>query len=292
MVRKTTKRKGSKRRKKRKPSNRKRNRLLFYGITVLVLLLTLYIFRFSFYRVARSFYIRMNHISFVTPSGEKNRISKVFDRYDDYVFGADFSHYQGIVNWNRIDTFSCGKPVSFVIVRATMGHDGKDMYFSYNWKKLKEKNIIRGAYHYYRPNENSLKQANNFISRVKLKEGDLPPILDIEQVPTVQSVKNLRIGLKRWLDAVEKHYKVKPILYTGDHYFKTYLSKRDFKDYTLWIANYSESRHPRTGKWKMWQFTEKGNLNGVEGFVDFNVFRGSVDELKEILYQGVSTVKK
>jgi lysozyme len=166
-----------------------------------------------------------------------------------------------------------------------MGHNGKDIYFNYNWKKLKDRKIIRGAYHYYRPNENSIKQANNFIKRVKLKEGDMPPILDIEQIPTVQSVENLRKGLKRWLDAVEKHYKVKPILYTNDHYFKEYLTKRDFKDYNLWIANYNNVRHPKTGKWKLWQFSEKGNLNGVEGFVDFNVFRGDINDLNGMLYR-------
>ena len=281
--RKTTKRRKS-HRKKKKPAGRKISVLTVAAIAAVIILLLIYIFRFSIYRKAAEVYTKANHINFTTSLDEKHRIEKVFKKYEDYVFGADFSHYQGIVNWNRIDTFPAGKPVDFVIVRATMGHNGKDMFFRYNWKKLRDKNIIRGAYHYYRPNENSIKQANNFIKHVKLEKGDLPPILDIEQVPTVQSVKNLRVGLKRWLDAVEKHYGVKPILYTGADYFKSYLLKKDFKGYILWIANYSASKHPKTGRWKIWQFTEKGNLKGVDGFVDYNVFRGGREELESILY--------
>ncbi|NPA38062.1 MAG: glycoside hydrolase family 25 protein [Chlorobi bacterium] len=264
-------------------SKKKNKRLLRTFVIIISLLMLLFAFRFSIFREARSIYVKINHITFTTPIDEKSKIEKIFNKYDEYVFGTDFSHYQGIVNWARVDTFNNGKPVSFAIVRATMGHSGKDIYFKYNWKKLKSRKIIRGAYHYYRPNENSLKQAGNFIKRVKLESGDLPPILDIEDLPKIQSVKNLCIGLKRWLDTVEKHYNVKPILYTNDHYFKTYLSKKEFKDYILWIANYSEVKKPKTSKWKIWQFTEKGNLNGVDGFVDFNVFRGNIEELNEIL---------
>jgi lysozyme len=35
-----------------------------------------------------------------------------------------------------------------------------------------------GAYHYYRPNENSLEQAALFIKTVSLKKGDFTPVLD------------------------------------------------------------------------------------------------------------------
>ena len=275
-----------KRRKRPKKRNSRKNRtLIIAGIVwgILAVALLVFIFRYPLIRKAQQIYISVNHIKFNTPSSEAVRIDKVFKRYDKQLFGVDFSHYQGIINWNHVDTFNCGKPVTFVIVRATMGHDGRDIYFNYNWKNLENRKIIRGAYHYYRPNENSIMQANNFIKRVKLKKGDLPPILDIEQVPTVQSVKNLRIGLKRWLDAVEKHYNVKPILYTGDHYFKTYLSKKEFSGYTLWIANYSATKHPKARKWNFWQFSEKGTLNGVDGFVDFNVFRGNKEGLNNLL---------
>ena len=282
MVKTTTKRK----RRNSKKKQKKKNRTLLIAVivwTLLTLAAVAFVFRFAIIREAQKIYIKANHITFNTPSSESVRIDRIFKRFDKHLFGVDFSHYQGIINWNHVDTFNCGKPVSFVIVRATMGHNGKDIYFNYNWKNLKKKKLIKGAYHYYRPNENSAKQAANFIKRVKLEKGDLPPILDIEAVPTVQSVKNLRIGLKRWLNIIEDHYGIKPIIYSSDHYFKTYLSKKEFRDYTLWIANFNNMRHPKENKWLIWQFTEKGTLNGVDGFVDFNVFRGNKEELNDLL---------
>ena len=281
---KTTSKKRSKRSNKRVKKKNRRTLIIAGAVWgVLAVAFIVFLFRYPIIRKAQEVYIKANHITFNTPSSEAVRIDKVFKRFDKQLFGVDFSHYQGIINWNHVDTFNCGKPVSFVIVRATMGHDGKDIYFNYNWKNLTKKQLIKGAYHYYRPNENSTKQAANFIKRVKLSKGDLPPILDIEAVPTVQSVKNLKIGLKRWLKIVEEHYGVKPIIYSSDHYFKTYLTRKDFKEYILWIANFNNKRHPNENRWTIWQFTEKGTLNGVDGFVDFNVFRGSKEELNGIL---------
>jgi lysozyme len=51
-----------------------------------------------------------------------------------------------------------------------------------------------GAYHYYRPNENSLEQATLLLKRF-LKKG-IYPVLDIERLPENQSVDRLKIGLK------------------------------------------------------------------------------------------------
>ena len=43
-----------------------------------------------------------------------------------------------------------------------MGADGIDTAFQYNYENAKKKNIKIGVYHYYRPNENSTKQFENF----------------------------------------------------------------------------------------------------------------------------------
>ena len=56
----------------------------------------------------------------------------------------------------------------------------KDIRYKENQIGSKKQGFIRGYYHYYDPNENSTKQAHNFIETVKLEVGDLPPILDID----------------------------------------------------------------------------------------------------------------
>jgi lysozyme len=40
----------------------------------------------------------------------------------------------------------------------------------------------------------------------------------------------LKLGLRRWLEAIEAHYKVKPIIYTGEKYYDDFL-KEEFSDY-------------------------------------------------------------
>ena len=95
----------------------------------------------------------------------------------DHVFGIDVSHHQGKINWSEVK--ASPDSIKFVFIRSTMGVDGKDKRFQYNWRKAKAKGFICGAYHYYRPNENSTKQFNNYAASVKLHDDDFMPILDI-----------------------------------------------------------------------------------------------------------------
>ena len=201
----------------------------------------------------------------------------------DYVYGFDVSEYQGIINWNSIDQINEGHSAEFVIIRSTAGKDYRDRYFTSNFREAKKNGIIRGAYHYYRPNENSTSQARNYIKNVKLSPGDFPPILDIEKVSKVQSIKSLKIGIKNWLSIVESHYGIKPIIYTGAHYYNDHL-KGEFSDYVLWIANYNNVKTPlKNSTWSIWQFSDNGSIDGIKGPVDLNLFNGSRVDLKKYL---------
>jgi lysozyme len=54
-------------------------------------------------------------------------------------------------------------------------------------------------------------------------------------LPKNQSIENLKLGLKRWLNAVEALWC--NIIYTGERYYDDFL-KEEFSDYLL-IANYN-----------------------------------------------------
>lgn len=157
-------------------------------------------------------------------------LEKVLDTHIEKSFGIDISEYQDRIDWDKIKELEGGYPIEFVFVRATVGCDRKDYKFKKYWKKAKEKKFICGAYHYYRPNENSVAQAKNFIENVTLVEGDFPPVLDIEKLPKEQSIERLKVGLKRWLEIVEKHYGVKPIIYSSESYYTDFL-RDDFEEY-------------------------------------------------------------
>jgi len=218
-----------------------------------------------------------------TTTTEKERILSIFEKYKDKPFGIDVSQYQGSIDFELIDSLYDAYPVKFIFIRATAGSNKVDNHFKHNWKKANEKKLIKGAYHYYRPNENSIKQADNFIEQVSLEKGDLPPVLDIEEMPQIQTMESLRKGLIKWLTKIEEHYGVKPILYTSEKYYLSHLNMADFKEYPLWIANYTNNNAPYTLSYKFWQFSDKGNMNGISENVDFNVFNGSINELKQLL---------
>ena len=209
--------------------------------------------------------------SFV-PRFQSYRTSRIPTGYS--VHGLDVSMYQGSINWEALGKINKTIPVNFVIMRATMGGLGQDREFLRNWKATREKGLVRGAYHYYNPNVNSTVQAENFILTVDLDRGDLPPILDIEKLSTIQDVEALRRGILNWLQRVEKHYGVRPILYSGAHFYSNHLDGY-FPNYPLWVANYRRVNSPSSSKWIIWQFTERGTVTGIRGFVDMNVFKGS-----------------
>ncbi|SUJ01054.1 Lysozyme M1 precursor [Sphingobacterium spiritivorum] len=237
------------------------------------------------YRAGIRYYIR-EVVSGKEQNGWKDakydiRNVELMSKHDDKIFGIDISQYQGDIDWVQVNTINDKFPVDFIFIRATMGESGVDSRFKTNWKKANSRAKIRGAYHYFRPNENSLKQARNFVKTVHLKAGDLPPVLDIEEMPVNQSMDSLRTGLKRWLGFVEAHYGIKPILYSGDKFFTDFLEK-EFSDHVIWIANYNFWIDDLKDHWDFWQFSEKGSVRGIKGNVDLNIYNGDIEKLESL----------
>lgn len=238
------------------------------------------------YRNGLAYYFSFKTDKVLDNEAREKRLSdvrnfQVLEKNESKAIGIDVSEYQDEIDWDAVRTLDNDYELSFVFVRATVGNDRLDKRFKENWIGAKENHLIRGAYHYYRPNENSLEQAELFIKTVRLQKGDLPPVLDIEKLPENQSMERLKIGLKRWLNAVEEHYKVKPIIYTGERYYDDFL-KDEFSDYLFWIANYNFYREKLDEDWLFWQFTEKASVSGINGNVDVNIFNGDIEQLRFI----------
>ncbi|MFM6946936.1 MAG: glycoside hydrolase family 25 protein [Flavobacteriales bacterium] len=193
-----------------------------------------------------------------------------------YCFGIDISQYQGQINWDEL--LLTKHPLRFVIMRATMGSNGVDAQYEKNWSEAKRVGIQRGVYHFYRPFQNSTDQANHFKAHVKLSENDLPPVLDVERMSPF-GVDNLRKGVRNWLKIIERHYGVKPIVYTGRHFYEHHL-KGYINGYPLWIASYGEHHKVEHLPWTFYQFSEKMTVHGISTNVDGNFFKGSLTNLR------------
>lgn len=267
--------------KKKKPSKFSFKKHIIFPILLVALLFGVWHYRYALYylayqRIEKSETIKVSSLT------TQLRIFDVLQHHKENTFGIDVSHYQGQVNWSNVTKIQDSFPISFVFVRATAGSVKQDRKFKVNWSGAKQKGFIRGAYHYYRPNENSILQANNFINTVKLKKGDLPPVLDIEDIPRIQSLDNLKLGLRKWLEKVEAHYGVKPIIYSGESFYNDHLYK-EFSEYTCWVANYNFYVENIDEDWKFWQFTDKGSVRGIKEFVDVNIYNGDKNKLLQLV---------
>jgi lysozyme len=199
------------------------------------------------------------------------------------IHGIDVSRYQQMIAWDAVRAMQVKKiKLGFAFIKATEGIGNTDPQFGRNWKKSKEAGIIRGAYHFFLATKDARIQAENFIKQVRLKPGDLPPVLDIEQSYGM-SREIIRKEVKTWLDIVENNYDVKPIIYTNIDFYKQNLGE-DFDDYPLWVAHYYQPRQPRIKRdWVFWQHNDNGRVNGVLSPVDFNVYAGDSISFQQLL---------
>lgn len=196
--------------------------------------------------------------------------------------GIDVSHHQGRIDWRKLRHARIGdEPVSFVFIKATQGCRMVDDRFQYNFSQARDNGFVRGAYHYFLPNEPADRQAQLFMNTVQLKDGDLPPVLDVEETGNL-SPERLRHAVLTWMQLVEKHYGVKPILYTGYRFRTDYLFSKEFEPYPYWIAHYYVEELAYRGDWKFWQHTDGGHLEGIKGKVDLDVFNGSMYNLHQM----------
>jgi lysozyme len=215
-----------------------------------------------------------------------------FTRYPEFgiaipesysIHGIDVSKYQNMVAWDEVQAMKVKKiQMGFAFIKATEGIGNTDPQFKRNWKKSKEAGILRGAYHFFIASKDGRMQAENFIDKVELETGDLPPVLDVEQLNGVSSTQ-LKKEIKKWLEIAENHYGIKPIIYTNVDFYNRHLGS-EFDEYPLWVAHYYQLEQPRISRgWIFWQHSDVGRVNGIVSKVDFNVFNGDSLEFKRIL---------
>ncbi|SHH74231.1 lysozyme [Chryseobacterium oranimense] len=259
-------------------------RKVILGILILALIGTGFYLKQSVSYYYALYFNKFNHKKLHNTELETARIQKILTANLDKTYGFDVSHYQNKedIKWDSLSIGNKTIPLEFVVMRATMGNRNADKHFDEFWVKAQKHNLIRGAYHFYRADEDPVIQANNFLANVKLESGDLPPILDIEKIPKRKTNKKLVEDLKVWCKIVEETYGEKPIIYTYYHYYKDFL-KGEFDDYPLWLANYNDVPSPTPDdQWDFWQFTENGIVHGINTKVDLDIYNGSSWSLKRL----------
>jgi lysozyme len=199
------------------------------------------------------------------------------------IHGIDVSRFQERIDWDEVKSMrSQGRQIGFTFIKATEGRTRVDEHFRRNWDHAHDAGLHRGAYHFFLADRSPSEQAGHFIKTVRLLKGDLPPVLDVEETMG-ETGASIRRGVKEWLQLIEAHYGVRPIIYTNIAFYERHLGS-EFDEYPLWVAHYWQEDRPRISrKWLFWQHSEDGQVNGIHSTVDFNVFNGDSSDFAALL---------
>lgn len=244
----------------------------------------------------------------------KNRFMGERMRYTtERIYGIDIAKYQHgkgrravPIHWDKLRIIHVGKrgsnnvsgtadyPVSFVYIKSTEGTSIRNRFYLNDYARARKHDIRTGAYHFWSVRTGGAEQATYFIRNTLFREGDLPPVLDVEptnaQIAQSGGAERLFREIRVWLKAVERHTGVKPILYVNQMFVNNHLSKQpDLKrDYRVWIARYSE--YKPDVRLTYWQLCPDGRVAGIQGDVDINVFNGYKSQFETFLQE--ETIKR
>jgi lysozyme len=211
------------------------------------------------------------------------------------ILGLDISKWDG--NWNAEKAKQAG--ANFVFIRASQA-TLTDSQFVSNWRKAKEAGLLRGAYHYLDYTKTANDQADYFAGLLQSDPGELPPVVDYEQVRTDNNPSIALNFLRGFLNRLSSRTelfaasKVKyPIIYTSPGFWTQYGDQTDREywiKFPLWVAHWTTAAAPIVPApwpmWTFWQFTSKGpgDVFGCESLsVDMNRFNGTLNDLLEFI---------
>jgi len=198
---------------------------------------------------------------------------------ENWLKGIDVSHFSGSVDWQTL----AREEIAFAFLKATEGEDWTDPTFTDHMQALKGTDILRGAYHFFVLHDDPVTQANHFIETVSLSSGDLIPVIDIETMGD-QKVDDPVSRLKTWLDMVEQHFGVKPMIYTSHRFWNNTMNTA-FADYPLWIAEYEvdlPTLPEGWERWTYWQYKGDASVPGITKTADLSYFNGKAKALKAL----------
>ena len=159
---------------------------------------------------------------------------------------------------------------------GTRGKDGEyfvDEYFEQNIKAANKADIPVGIYFYsYASNaKEAKKQAKWVVKKIKKYDIEMPVVFDWEEWKDFNAYNLSFFGLtsmaESFLEVIEDNGYT-PMLYSS----KTYLENMWMKtDYPIWLAQYN-TQVTYEGDYKMWQLCDDGKVDGINAFVDIDVY--------------------
>ncbi|MFL1672436.1 GH25 family lysozyme [Paenibacillus dendritiformis] len=204
--------------------------------------------------------------------------------------GIDVSHHNGVIDWSKV----VSDGVKFVYIKASEGVGYTDPKLKTNASGSNSVGLKTGYYHYARPETGNSAQAEakSFVEAVKSLPATLPYpyVLDIEGAASRLGKAALTKWSVEWLEEVKRLTGREVMVYTGASFARTYCGP-ELGRYPLWVAHYGGVNTPMSNttwsKWAVFQFTETGQVAGINGKVDINVMEADfMSEKRKTDYEG------
>lgn len=198
--------------------------------------------------------------------------------------GIDVSAWQGYINYEKVRQSG----VEIVYIKATEGTWYVDNYLKYNYENAKKQGLKVGFYHFVRAEniEQAVQEAEFFANAIAMMKPDCRLAMDFEKFGNL-SVEQINEISFAFLEHLQKITKKELVIYSNTNDAINVFSEKLAQKYPLWVANYGVEEPYNNGKWNSWigfQYTSRGIVNGINGYVDKNQFA------KEILLEDVSPI--
>lgn len=190
----------------------------------------------------------------------------------------DVSKWQGSIDWSKV-----AKTVDFAVIRTQYGSSVEDYMHTTYESQAKANGVPFGVYSYSLAisSSDARQEARDFYKRAD-KSAQMY-VIDVEEL-TGKSGESMRTIINAYIDELRKYTDKKVGLYIAHHLYTTLnldTTKADF----VWIPRYGSAAPSYS--YDLWQYTDKGIVSGINGYVDMNKLHPS-NTIKDI--SGQSTL--
>lgn len=205
-------------------------------------------------------------------------------------WGIDVSHHQGVIDWNAVKAAG----IDFAIIRCGYGmnlEEQDDKQWSRNVSECERLGIPYGVYFYSYATDTSMaaEEAAHALRLLKGRHPDLPVFYDMEENrQLVVGNSGLAAMARTFCEALSANgYEVG--VYASLNWWNYYLTDGVFENWYRWVAEWRSSCS-YNGRYEMWQYTDRGTINGISDVVDMNYWYADISSKNALIKQGTYNI--
>lgn len=207
--------------------------------------------------------------------------------YPDAQLGVDVSQHQGEIDWEAV----AADGVTFAMIRLGYrgyGESGAivlDSYFHENMEGAQAAGLEVGVYFFSQAISvwETLEEAYFVLDNLEGYSIELPVVFDwefIDYTSTARTHGTSGRSITLYNQVFNQEMELAGydcMTYFNQNLGYLYLDLEDLSDYPFWLASYRDSPNFYY-HFDIWQYTDAGLIDGIEGYVDLNLMFSDVEE--------------